>query len=57
MNFFNKQKIHISQIIMFLYSHSLKDPVLFAGTLRKNLDPFSEYNDEDIWESLEKVNV
>ena len=33
----------------------LQDPVLFSGTLRKNLDPFVEYKDADIWEALEEV--
>jgi ABC-type multidrug transport system fused ATPase/permease subunit len=29
-----------------------QDPVLFSGTLRSNLDPFDEYQDEDLWNSL-----
>jgi len=34
-----------------------QDPVLFSGTLRKNLDPFNEYKDGDIWEALEEVQM
>lgn len=26
-----------------------QDPVLLSGSLRSNLDPFSEYTDQDIW--------
>lgn len=33
-----------------------QDPVLFSGTLRFNLDPFEEHNDEKIWNALEQVN-
>ncbi|KAI9307717.1 multi drug resistance-associated protein MRP [Cunninghamella echinulata] len=29
-----------------------QDPVLFAGTLRENLDPFGAYEDADIWQAL-----
>ncbi|XP_066910570.1 ATP-binding cassette sub-family C member 4-like [Clytia hemisphaerica] len=32
-------------------------PVLFSGTLRKNLDPFSEHVDGDIWEALDDVQM
>ena len=32
-----------------------QDPVLFSGTMRKNLDPFSEYQEETLWAVLEAV--
>jgi ABC-type multidrug transport system fused ATPase/permease subunit len=32
-----------------------QDPVLFAGTLRINLDPFDEKTDDEIWSVLEQV--
>jgi ABC-type multidrug transport system ATPase subunit len=31
-----------------------QDPVLFQGTIRFNLDPFSNYTDEQLWAVLEK---
>lgn len=34
-----------------------QEPVLFAGTLRKNLDPFEEYSDHDLWRALEGVEL
>ncbi|KAJ4703002.1 ABC transporter C family member 2-like [Melia azedarach] len=34
-----------------------QSPVLFAGTVRFNLDPFSEYNDADLWEALERAHL
>ncbi|KAJ8918454.1 hypothetical protein NQ315_008151 [Exocentrus adspersus] len=34
-----------------------QEPVLFSGTLRKNLDPFEEYNDEVLWNALEDVEL
>lgn len=34
-----------------------QEPVLFSGTLRKNLDPFDEYNDQVLWNALEQVEL
>ncbi|KAJ8304060.1 hypothetical protein KUTeg_017643 [Tegillarca granosa] len=34
-----------------------QDPVLFSGNLRRNLDPFDEYNDDQLWKSLEQVQM
>jgi ABC-type multidrug transport system fused ATPase/permease subunit len=32
-------------------------PFLFSGTLRKNLDPFGEYNDYDLWHALKQAII
>lgn len=34
-----------------------QDPVIFAGTLRSNLDPFNEYLDEALWTSLDHAHL
>lgn len=34
-----------------------QDPVLFTGTMRKNLDPFKEQSDKDLWNALEEVRL
>lgn len=34
-----------------------QDPVLFAGTMRVNLDPFEEYPDDLLWKALEEVKL
>jgi len=32
-------------------------PFLFSGTLRKNLDPFDEFEEDDLWDALECVDL
>ena len=34
-----------------------QDPVLFSGSLRKNLNPFDDYNDQQMWDALEAVKL
>lgn len=34
-----------------------QEPVLFARSLRKNLDPFDEHSDFDIWSALDAVEL
>lgn len=34
-----------------------QDPVLFSGSIRQNLDPFGEYNDQILWNVLEDVQL
>merc|ERR1711871_1722587 len=32
-------------------------PTLFSGTIRSNLDPFNDHNDEDLWKALERCEL
>ncbi|XP_054004734.1 probable multidrug resistance-associated protein lethal(2)03659 [Hylaeus anthracinus] len=34
-----------------------QEPVLFGGSLRRNLDPFDEFSDSALWEALEEVEL
>ncbi|XP_045472450.1 probable multidrug resistance-associated protein lethal(2)03659 [Harmonia axyridis] len=34
-----------------------QEPVLFSGTMRKNLDPFNEFSDDILWSALEQVEL
>ncbi|XP_060665712.1 probable multidrug resistance-associated protein lethal(2)03659 [Drosophila nasuta] len=34
-----------------------QEPVLFSGTVRYNLDPFEQYPDQKLWQSLEEVHL
>jgi ABC-type multidrug transport system fused ATPase/permease subunit len=35
----------------------VQDPVMFANTLRFNLDPFNERSDTELWQALESVQL
>ncbi len=32
-------------------------PIVFSGTIRRNIDPLNEYNDKEIWEALAEVEL
>jgi ABC-type multidrug transport system fused ATPase/permease subunit len=34
-----------------------QDPVIFSGTIRMNLDPFSSHTDDEVWNALEQVDL
>ncbi|KAJ3186105.1 hypothetical protein HK101_009741 [Irineochytrium annulatum] len=34
-----------------------QDPILFSGTIRSNLDPFSEHQELQLWEALSKAGM
>ena len=34
-----------------------QDPVLFSGTLRRNLDPFNEFSDDALWAVLDEASL
>lgn len=34
-----------------------QDPVLFAGTVRENLDPFNTHEDAQIWQALQNAHL
>ncbi|CAG7829724.1 unnamed protein product, partial [Allacma fusca] len=34
-----------------------QDPVLFSGTVRYNLDPFDQFQDDELWQVIEDVEL
>lgn len=53
--------IDTTQIPLNTLRHALsivpQDPVLFAGTLRFNMDPESEHTDEQVWSALRETGM
>ena len=44
-------------LMLVLISCDVKDPVMFTGSVRFNVDPFGLYPDQGIWESLEHAHL
>ncbi|KAJ8951571.1 hypothetical protein NQ318_020448 [Aromia moschata] len=34
-----------------------QDPIMFAGTVRSNIDPLGKYTDEEIWKTIHKIQL
>uniref|UniRef100_A0A6P7H6D6 Multidrug resistance-associated protein 4-like n=1 Tax=Diabrotica virgifera virgifera TaxID=50390 RepID=A0A6P7H6D6_DIAVI len=34
-----------------------QDPIMFSGSIRSNIDPLEQFTDEDIWQTLHKVQL
>jgi len=53
--------VNISDIGLELLRKSIsiipQTPVVFTGTIRRNLDPFDEFTDSDLWHTLSEVNL
>jgi ABC-type multidrug transport system fused ATPase/permease subunit len=43
--------------LTFCPKNSFSDPFLFASNLRKNLDPFDEHRDAEIWDALNLAQI
>jgi ABC-type multidrug transport system fused ATPase/permease subunit len=39
------------------HCYNIEVILLFIGTVRFNLDPFTEHNDADLWEALERAHL
>ncbi len=40
-----------------IYKLIFQDPLLFTGSLRRNLDPFDEFSDDVVWNVLREVHL
>ena len=52
------QRYDIDDTVFFNhFVYMTHDPMIFKGTLRENIDMLNQYQDKEIWEALEKVNL
>ena len=53
--------VPISEVQLFQLRSKLaiipQDPVLFTGTIRSNLDPFNDFQEERLWEVLRTTDL
>ncbi|KAL6064447.1 Canalicular multispecific organic anion transporter 1, variant 2 [Balamuthia mandrillaris] len=53
--------VDISTLALQSLRHSIaiipQESAIFKGTIRSNLDPFSEHDDEELWSALEKSHL
>lgn len=53
--------INIAKLGLFALRSNIsiipQDPVVFNGTIRKNLDPFGSVDDEDMWQALKRTGL
>jgi ATP-binding cassette subfamily C (CFTR/MRP) protein 1 len=47
----------LSRDFFFINLGCLKDPVLFSGTLRINLDPIETHTDDEIWNAIKLAHL
>ena len=38
-----------------IIDYNIKEPFLFSGTLRSNIDPFFIHDDDQIWRAIDNV--
>lgn len=52
----NLQTLNV-QAARRIFSVITQDPILFSGSLRRNLDPFDNYTDYELWNALDEVQL
>ena len=56
--YFTSTNVQIARTLVLLFPYFInQDPVLFAGTLRFNLDPFEKYTDAQLWRIIEIAHL
>ncbi|KAK3698830.1 hypothetical protein QZH41_016034 [Actinostola sp. cb2023] len=54
---YHKTLPNVLHNVSFQIKSMEKEPVIFSGTMRKNIDPFNEYSDVELWKVLEEVQL